>query len=262
MAFYGDYSIGGDPDQNLANEKAEESSYRDGEIAHSSLGNGRVDASSSDKEVVGQYQSDDEVTDNNRIHDKDDEPITGRRHGLQNPSRRMVGKWGSDFWKDRQMIDKGEVSDSEQESKKSDSDYQVEEDFVNNASEGGEDQSEPADCYGEKNLGENQRDQAGVPVDDMLSDDYYEQGGEDQSESLSGKEGNKVRSLNSRFSSRDVNSNKNLAKGLKAVKSDYDDDEDYHVEDGEDEEDGKHFKCLILLYRVTGIDLCNFQYQG
>lgn len=237
MAFYGDYSIGGDPDQNLANEKAEESSYRDGEIAHSSLGNGRVDASSSDKEVVGQYQSDDEVTDNNRIHDKDDEPITGRRHGLQNPSRRMVGKWGSDFWKDRQMIDKGEVSDSEQESKKSDSDYQVEEDFVNNASEGGEDQSEPADCYGEKNLGENQRDQAGVPVDDMLSDDYYEQGGEDQSESLSGKEGNKVRSLNSRFSSRDVNSNKNLAKGLKAVKSDYDDDEDYHVEDGEDEED-------------------------
>lgn len=173
MAFYGSAA-------DLTNEKVEEK-------AQLSLHNiGRVDGGSSDrdKEFVGNILSEDETV---GVGGHDALGSRGQEQGRPQSSRRMVGKWGSGFWKDRQMVDIEDVSTSEYEkdSKKSDSDFQVEEGggSEDNASDVGE---AGGDYYEHKEDGQNRKNQTEVSAEEMLSDDYYEHGGEERSQSISG----------------------------------------------------------------------------
>ncbi|GLJ30893.1 hypothetical protein SUGI_0614590 [Cryptomeria japonica] len=216
MAFYGTAA-------DLTNEKVEER-------AQLSLHNiGRVDGGSSDrdKDFVAHILSEDETV---GVGGHDALGSRGQEQGRPQSSRRMVGKWGSGFWKDRQMVDieDGSTSDCEKDSKKSDSDFQVEEGGGSEASDVGE---AGGDYYEHKEGEQDRKDQTEVSAEEMLSDDYYEQGGEERSQSISG---NRIGFLNSRLPSRAINGNKSLAKRVKTVKSD--DDYEYHEEE-EDEED-------------------------
>ncbi|KAI4386227.1 hypothetical protein MLD38_004177 [Melastoma candidum] len=89
-----------------------------------------------------------------------------------------AGRWGSTFWKDCQPMCPPGGSDSGQESK-SESGIKYADRLDNNsvdASESDEDE--------QKEVSKSQRGLADIPADDMLSDDYYEQDGEDQSDSV------------------------------------------------------------------------------
>ncbi|KAH9308367.1 hypothetical protein KI387_036278, partial [Taxus chinensis] len=220
MAFYGSAA-------DLTNEKAEERAQSFSGI------NLRLDGSSSDNDKDKDYPSEDIVA-----HDALGGRGRGQGQGHPLPLRRMVGKWGSGFWKDRQMvnIEDGSTSESEKDSKKSDADFQVDkgggsEDNAFDVGEGEE------DYYNYNKGGQNLRDQTEVSVEEMLSDDYYEQGGEERNHSISG---NRVRSIDSRFPARATNGNKNLSKRVKVVESDDDYEYHEHEEDNEEDEDDPH----------------------
>lgn len=133
------------------------------------------------------------------------------------------GTWGSNFWKDCQPM--WGHNDEEVSGKKND------EVIAANSDE---------DSDGQDGM-QFQKGQVDVPADEMLSDDYYEQDGEEQSDSLLGR-GLSIPSISgSSLLPRPVPITKNTAKSSKSTKFDeYDDDEDYEESD---EEEG-----LILIY--------------
>ncbi|KZV56479.1 protein CHROMATIN REMODELING 5 [Dorcoceras hygrometricum] len=104
----------------------------------------------------------------------DDKPL--RIGHTQSPMRRMPagGKWGSSFWKDCQPTasHSGEESRSVSEFKGSD---------LEESSDGAEDrmESESYDTRKKKATGKGHQI---VPADEMLSDEYYEQDGDDNSD--------------------------------------------------------------------------------
>ncbi|KAG8371013.1 hypothetical protein BUALT_Bualt13G0042900 [Buddleja alternifolia] len=156
----------------------------------------------------------------------------------QPPSRRTNtgGNWGSSFWKDCQptMTSHG-VSESGEESK-SGSEYKGSE--VEEESDGEEDrrESEDDDIMHKEVAGKGHHM---VPVDEMLSDEYYEQDGDDPSESV-----NHRRAMNhsSGFSSKPPprpaapSSISRKSKGLKG--NQYNDEEIDYEEDDDDDGDG------------------------
>ena len=134
------------------------------------------------------------------------------------------GIWGSNFWKDCQPT--WGSKDEQVDGKKDEEVIAVISD---------------EDSDGQKDGEQLQRGQVDVPADEMLSDDYYEQDGEEQSDSLHGR-GLSLPSISgSRLPPRPAPVLKNAAKSSKAAKYDeYDEDEDYEESD---EEEG-----LILIY--------------
>lgn len=133
------------------------------------------------------------------------------------------GTWGSNFWKDCQPI--WRHKDEEVNGKKDD-----EEVIAVNSDE---------DSCGQKDDEQFQRGQVDVPADEMLSDDYYEQDGEEQSDSLLGR-GLSIPSISgSRLPPKPVPVTNKATKSSKTTN--YDEyDEDYEESD---EEEG-----LILIY--------------
>lgn len=201
--------------------------------------------SSTDKDVHvkmdGQYQSDEEPTgdDDGRLQDGAvGSNNSGREMQNSQPSGRRtgsVGRWGSSFWKDCQPMPTRDGSES---GKDMDSDYKIEEGSDGNSSEGRADRLESEDGDGHKDAEVFQRAQADVPTDEMLSDDYYEQDGDDQSDSLHHRELNRASASSSRQSSRPIPVKKNMSRHSKSAKLDeYDYDDDYNEEDEEDEDD-------------------------
>ncbi|KAM7497109.1 hypothetical protein LguiA_021523 [Lonicera macranthoides] len=187
MAFFRNY-LNETVTEGTVDEKAREPSI---ERVHNMVGNEDVDATSSDKDfdmkIDGQFQSSDvEPDDVSRLQDE----AAADEGGLSNlqPSTRRnasAGKWGSSFWKDCQPMRGREGSESGQESKSS-SGYKNEEGLDNDSSDGKDDRSECEDDDDDeqKEVDKDQRGQIDVPADEMLSDDYYEQDGDDQSDSL------------------------------------------------------------------------------
>lgn len=233
MAFFRNYS-NETVAQSVLDEKGQGQNIN---RVHSSVGNEYVDATSSEKDfeskVDGQYQSDGDTNDaglQNEAAAADD--IGLRISNLQPSGRRtaMAGKWGSTFWKDCQPMGHRNGSESEQDSKCR-FDCKNEEALDDNSSDGRE-------------VDKVQKGQNDVPADEMSSDDYYEQDGEDQSDSLHYRGLNHSSVLNSQPQSRPVAVN--MARNSKASNdNEYDDDEDgdndgdadYEDED-EEEEDG------------------------
>uniref|UniRef100_A0A5B6ZCF4 Protein CHROMATIN REMODELING 5 n=1 Tax=Davidia involucrata TaxID=16924 RepID=A0A5B6ZCF4_DAVIN len=235
MAFFRNYS-NETVSQSVLNEKGQGQSM---DRVHSVVANDDVDATSSDKDFETKmdehYQSDVEPDGASRLQDEaaaDDDRVSN----LQPSGRRtaLVGKWGSTFWKDCQPMGPRAGLESGQESK-SGSEYKNEEGSEGDSSDGREDRLESEDDGGQKEVDKVQRGHIDVPADEMLSDDYYEQDGDDQSDSLHYRALNHSSGFNSKPQLRPVAANTNISRHSKASNGDKYDDDDADNEDDEEE---------------------------
>ncbi|XP_060174119.1 protein CHROMATIN REMODELING 5 isoform X2 [Lycium barbarum] len=216
MAFYRNYSN----ETVTLDDKSQGEQRMQG--IHQDVGNEELEGSLSDNDDNGQLQ--DEVGVEVETAAEDQVP-PGRRVNL-------AGKWGSEFWKDCQPMGPSGRSGSGEESK-SGSEYKNEEEF-DEVSDGREDQLESEDEGRRKEMGKSRN----VPVDEMLSDEYYEQDGDDQSDSLHYRAANPSSRYSSKPQSRPVVASKYAGRKSKASKDQYDDDyADYEDDDSEDEDD-------------------------
>ncbi|CAN8257999.1 unnamed protein product [Cochlearia groenlandica] len=137
-----------------------------------------------------QYHSDAEPTFSNR---QENQTTVGNiADGVdshnQPPGRRMgvSGKWGSTFWKDCQPMGQREGSESAKYSQSEYKDeYQSEDNHSNDLSNKLDSENENDD---DKAMNQRQSGQADVPADEMLSDEYYEQDEDNQSDHVHYKE--------------------------------------------------------------------------
>ncbi|CAN6695040.1 unnamed protein product [Malus baccata var. baccata] len=186
MAFFRNYS-----NDTVSRSVLEEKTLRQSvERIHSSTGNEDVDVNSYEKEfdinMDVQYQSEGEHEDASRLHNEaaEDEVIGTKFSNLPTSGRRtaVAGKWGSTFWKDCQPMRSQGGSDSGQETK-SGLDYRNAVGSEDNSSDVKEDGIDFED-EGKPKVSKGQRGHSDIPADEMLSDEYYEQDGEEQSESM------------------------------------------------------------------------------
>ncbi|XP_057484186.1 protein CHROMATIN REMODELING 5-like [Actinidia eriantha] len=238
MAFFRNYS-NERVSPSVLNEKNQGQSM---DRVHGMMGNENVEAISSDKDselkIDGHYRSDDEPDDANRLQD-DAAPDNGMVSNLQPSGRRtaLAGKWGSTFWKDCQPMRSRAGSESGQESK-SGSEYKNEASSEEDSSDGREDRLGEAEADGQKEA-EKVRRQIDVPADEMSSDDYYEQDGDDQTDSLPYKPLNNSSGFNSKPHSGSVAASNNVARNSRTQDGEeYDDnDADYEDDDADDGDD-------------------------
>ncbi|GAY42250.1 hypothetical protein CUMW_065340 [Citrus unshiu] len=130
-----------------------------------------------------QYQSDGEPDDANRLQNEAAAVDHGgvRDLNMQPSGRRtaLAGRWGSTFWKDCQPRGPNTAgSDSGQDSKY---EYKNMEGSYYNSSDEREDRLESQD-EGQKPANKAAKGYSDVPADEMLSDEYYEQDGEEQND--------------------------------------------------------------------------------
>ncbi|CAI9106222.1 OLC1v1005326C1 [Oldenlandia corymbosa var. corymbosa] len=206
MAFYRNYS-----NQPVEQSSLDEKGHRQG--VDRVIGNSEeVEAMSSDNELA--------LLDNDRVD------------STQTPAAGNSGKWGSNFWKDCQPMESHGVSESGEESK-SGSEYKSDEGSEDDSYDGGARRvSELEDGDTGKEVGKSQN----VPLDEMLSDEYYEQDGDDHGDPLHHKVTNPSSSFSLKPLPCPVDASKLDPKKSRALNSGYcEDDADY--EDGEDEVD-------------------------
>ncbi|GAV70300.1 SNF2_N domain-containing protein/Helicase_C domain-containing protein/Chromo domain-containing protein/DUF4208 domain-containing protein [Cephalotus follicularis] len=242
MAFFRNYS-NTTVSHSVLEEKGQEQSV--GRI-NSSVGNEDIDVTSIERDfdvnLDVQYQSDGEPDDTGRLQtDAVVENSDGLRNQQLQPSGRrtaLAGKWGSTFWKDCQPMGVQGGSESGQDSK---SDYKNVEGSEDNSLDSRDERLESEDDEGQKEVGRGQKGQSDVPADEMLSDEYYEQDGEDLSDSVHYRGFSLPLGLNSRPQSKPVALNK-VSRG-RSLKFRIPDDDDYNNEaygdyEDEDEADG------------------------
>ncbi|XP_021751483.1 protein CHROMATIN REMODELING 5-like [Chenopodium quinoa] len=225
MAFFRDYSSEAVTHRAMEDKNASRTVNR----VHNSID---IDLNSSENDfemkIDGHYQSDVEP-DASRLPNEvavnggaDMEPSTS--HTYERRGRGSAEKWGSTFWKGSQPIVTHDISDSGHESR-SGSEYKNDEGSEGN-SFGGEDRLELEEYEGQKEAEK-------VPADEMLSDEYYEQDGDDQNDSLQYR-GYNAATSNSRPQSRTIMAaNANPRNRRRA----YDNDEYAEVEDDEDDDE-------------------------
>ncbi|XWS71218.1 hypothetical protein CRYUN_Cryun03dG0119700 [Craigia yunnanensis] len=218
----------------------------------SSVGNEDVDGTYGEREfdvnMDVQYQSDGEPDDAVRLHH---EVATDNGAGVSNsnfqPAGRRItpGKWGSTFWKDCQPMDRQSGSDSGQDSK---SDHKNLEVLVYNSSDNRDDRLESEDDETQKEVGKAQRGHSDVPADEMLSDEYYEQDGEEKSDTMHYRGISNSVGLNTRPQLKPVSVSTTVPRSSRALNNcNYDDeddddnnddvDADYEEEEEKDEDD-------------------------
>ncbi|KAL1216926.1 Protein CHROMATIN REMODELING 5 [Cardamine amara subsp. amara] len=167
---------------------------------------------------------------------------SGRRTGVS-------GKWGSTFWKDCQPMGQREGSDSAKDSQSGHKEVYHSEDNLSN------DRSGKLDSENEneedKEMNKHQSGQADVPADEMLSDEYYEQDEDNQSDHVHYKGYNNP--VNSRSLPKTGSSVHSKSRASRAMHKniDYDDgdhghnadaDMDYEEEDDEDDPEDADFE--------------------
>ncbi|CAJ1971278.1 unnamed protein product [Sphenostylis stenocarpa] len=158
---------------------------------HRSVGNECTDAISSEKEfdmnMEAQYESDGEPDGSSRLQTEAtvDDGDAVKESNLQTAGSKtaMMGRWGTTFWKDCGQMGPQNGSESGQESK-SGSDYRNADGSEDNSLDGRAGRLDSDDDDGQKEAGKGPRGHSDVPAEEMLSDEYYEQDGEEQSDSL------------------------------------------------------------------------------
>ncbi|CAM8886705.1 unnamed protein product [Rhodiola kirilowii] len=173
MAFYRDYSNEAAP-QSLMNEN---SAGQHNDRTQSLFQDEVLETSSREKDLrskIGNYNGDEEANDTHGYQSEQNKnfDVGGRMSNSESSVKKSQGSWGSNFWKDCQPMHR--VSDIGRGSKSA-SDYKNEEDTNDNSSN---------DTSGLGEPGKVQTGQTDVPADEMLSDDYYEQDGDDLSDSM------------------------------------------------------------------------------
>ncbi|KAH9602190.1 hypothetical protein KSS87_018457 [Heliosperma pusillum] len=213
MAFFRDYSSETTNHRDMEDKNVSHNANR----AHSPID---IDLNSSDNDfemkMDGQYQNYGDP-DNNRLSNEvavndglDMVPSTSHTYERRKGG---VGKWGSTFFQGSQHPDSRNISHSEHESRSGSG-------YINDeGSDGVEDY-------------EVQKDMEKIPAEEMLSDEYYEQDGDDQNDSLQYRN-SKATTFSSRRQSRTAMTAKLISRSRKRA---YDDDV-YAEEDDEDDED-------------------------
>ncbi|XP_071726363.1 protein CHROMATIN REMODELING 5 [Rutidosis leptorrhynchoides] len=224
MAFFRNYTNGTVSD-NVFNDKSQAGSV---DRVESIVGNDDLEMTSSMNKGLatkmddGQYHSDGEPYDISRSLNgtalEDDENLMNATTYDSN-TRKPTGRWGSTFWKDCQPMNNRNVSESGQESKSS-SAYNVEEGLDNDLSD-----------VDKANIGQN--------VDEMLSDDYYELDGDDQSDSMHRRFLNNAAGYNSTAQQQVAATNNFVSRKKPKASSGvaYVDDADFEDDDEEEDED-------------------------
>ncbi|XP_077218818.1 protein CHROMATIN REMODELING 5-like isoform X2 [Tasmannia lanceolata] len=243
MAFFRNYGNGKDSGHHLDDKGKDDGIER----VHSSLENADVDECSSERDIEVKtddcYQSEEEPVNDSRIQNgAASSNAVGRQTLNFQPSGRrtaLVGKWGSSFWKDCQPMSTRDGSASERDSKDAHSNDKSEE-----GSDGHSSDRLESDTYdGQKVVKDVQKGQADVPTDEMSSDDYYEQDGEEQSDSIHNKQLNRTSAPSSRLLARPIAVKKNTARSSKAsnftkyVEDEDDDDDEDDIDDDPDDAD-------------------------
>ncbi|PIA48224.1 hypothetical protein AQUCO_01400659v1 [Aquilegia coerulea] len=219
MAFFRNFTNGMSP-SNVADEKNQDFSI-DNTVRNE-------DENDIELKTDDQYQSQEEFDDDSKFESE------SRGDGTSGRKTASTGKWGSSFWKDCQPMHPREASVSGRQSKNLDSDCKSEEGSEGNSSD-----------EGQKDGEEVQRGQADVPADEMLSDDYYEQDGDEQSDSLHYRKANRPSASSSKQLSRPASFKSNISRKSKSAKGDddyYDEDEDEEDEVDEDDPDDADFE--------------------
>lgn len=239
MAFFRNYSNETVSQSVLEDKNRGQSVNR----TRSAVVNEDLDAISSEKEfdmnMDLQYQSEGELNDDVGLQNGGAAAgaVNVRVSNLQPSGRRtgMAGKWGSTFWKDCQPMTGG-GSDSGQDSKNG-SDFRNVEGSEDNSSDGRED------------VGKGRRGHSDVPADEMLSDEYYEQDGEEQRDMMHYSGFQHSMGLNSRPQSKPGSNSSHMKRNSRVSNNNEDDDnegddgdknDDADYEE-EDEEDGSLF---------------------
>ncbi|XP_042385172.1 protein CHROMATIN REMODELING 5-like [Zingiber officinale] len=217
MAFFGNYNNTITSLHDLNSKEEEEEGATTGD--YNSFENRNLD--NNNKFVDTDLNTDDP----NCVEDFDDAHIAQSENSEGNASVKLGktaaphGAWGSKFWKDCQPM--------------SDSEY--DRNNIGNE-ESGRNSSE--DSHEQRHRRLSQRGNVDIPADEMLSDDYYEQDGEEQSDSVHGSGQNHTNISGSRFPLKPVSVNKKTAKKSRVIKDEeYEDDEDYDEDDEDEDED-------------------------
>ena len=141
-------------------------------------------------------------------------------------------------------------TDSGQDSK-SGSEYRNAEGSEDNSSDGREDRLESEDDDRQKESGKGHKVHSDVPAEEMLSDEYYEQDGEEQSDSMHYRGFHHAIGSNSRPQSKPVAISSHVKRKSRVLNHNDDDDDDNNADadadyDEEDEEDGNLFNIVAL----------------
>ncbi|XP_052310616.1 protein CHROMATIN REMODELING 5 isoform X2 [Populus trichocarpa] len=235
--------------RNYTNEAVSQSvleGKRQGRGVGRMLGNEDVDMTSSERELDMntdvQYESepDDVVRLQSNVAADHDAGVNNSE--LQPSGRKNVaGKWGSSFWKDCQPMGNPGASDSGQDSKSEGRNAVGSDDNVSN---GRDDRLDSEDEEGQKEAGKGGKGHSDVPADEMLSDEYYEQDGEDQSDSVHYRGFSQSVDLSSRLQKKPVPIKNNVSRRSRGLHNSegYDDnnndgDADYEEEEVDDPDD-------------------------
>jgi chromodomain-helicase-DNA-binding protein 1 len=236
---------------------------QDANNTNRSIGNECTDATSSEKEfdmnLEAQYESDGGPDAACRLQNEGtaDDGDAMRESNLQAAGSKAstVGRWGSTFWKDCQPLCPQNGSESGKESK-SGSDYRNPGGSEDNSLDGETGRLDSEDDDGQKEPGKGRRSHSDVPAEEMLSDEYYEQDGEDQSDSLHYNGIHKPTGRNS-WPQQMSKSTKRTVRRKSRI-SDDDGDGDYEEED---EVDGmlsiEFAQRLFLMHEVLFLKLVN-----
>ncbi|XP_024019941.1 protein CHROMATIN REMODELING 5 isoform X1 [Morus notabilis] len=186
-----------------------------------------------------QEQSEGEPDDASRLQNEATVNDDGRTVGNLQPSGRrtaMAGKWGSTFWKDCQPMHSQNALDSGQ-----DSDYRNVDGSYDNSSDGREQRLDSEDDDGPKYAGKGQQGPSDVATDEMLSDEYYEQDGKEQSDSVNYRGFHNSTVSNSRPQLKPAAFNKNIVRASRIMNDnnnfDDGDDDDNNNDDADYEEE-------------------------
>ncbi|XP_027368261.1 protein CHROMATIN REMODELING 5-like isoform X2 [Abrus precatorius] len=217
-----------------------------------SMGNECTDATSSEKEfdmnMEAQYESDGEPDGASRLQTEAtaDDGDDLKEANLQTTGSKtaMVGRWGSTFWKDCRPMCPQNGSESGQESK-SGSDYKNADGSEDNSLDGRAEKFDSDDDDRQKDAGKGPRAHSDVPAEEMLSDEYYEQDGEEQSDSMHYRGINKPTGSNSwpqRMSTIENRTVHRSSRFSDDAVDNGDDDDDDNDEDDEDDPDDADFE--------------------
>ncbi|KAF3777906.1 CHROMATIN REMODELING 5 protein [Nymphaea thermarum] len=246
MAFYRKYTNGRESTRQLLEEKKLDLNRESNEDFPGHSGNDETGASSSEKDADGkaddEYQSEEDVLEVARPENGFVKNEFGGTQNSQPLGRKtaLVGTWGSSLWKDFQAPLSREGSEVERDSKYVDSSYKAEDGFENNISDGTSDHLDMEDFDTSKDQEDSQKGPVDIPADEMSSDDYYEQDGEEQSEQFHYRgtsDASKAGSLAKSVTIKKRASRSSVATDSDYGDDDYDEDDDCNEEDGDDPED-------------------------
>ncbi|TKY46708.1 CHROMATIN REMODELING 5 [Spatholobus suberectus] len=209
-----------------------------------SVDNGCAYATSGEKEfdmnMEVQYESGSE-RDGSRLQKEAaaDDQVGTRESNMENVGSKTatVGRWGTTFWKDCQPMCPENGFESGHESK-SGSEYRNADGSDDNLSEGRGENLDSEDDDGPNDSGKGPRGHSDIPAEEMLSDEYYEQDGEEQSDSLHYRSFRQPTGSNSRPQQMSTIVKRRMHKSrISDDAEDNDGDADYEEEDEADEDD-------------------------